>query len=1469
MQLAPSPVQIHSSLTPAPVLLSTKPQVKVKKTSILPRASALAQPSNQQTENTQQSTKTSLLSQQKRKPKAPNKGTDRLLSPRKASSGDPSNSNRMSPSEVSVNVLDSAQRFHTPSRRLSNVSSASSSSSNLSSTRSRTHSGINSSASSSITNVPDVPDLPSWLQQSKNSTSSGVPSSPNRKSNSSSSKKPKDGKSETTKLLELLDSAQLDQSSTTSSSSTAPRRKSSHKKSKGEPSSSSSTKDSSTETTTSSKQSKKSKYKAATEEALKQFNDLQLVESKIASQTSEVMARMKNLFQNKQPNITKNDESDDDHFGYSLDEEPQSKYTLLGTEKSKIASSVSKRPTGTQPVPIKQPLVRRTSVQDIVKPMTTNNPSIAHLSTSYDPRRRANTLMDGSVLGNLTKPGNWGHNRFASDSAGVGVALTTGARVDVANNKKSLKSSRSEERLRQDKPKSKEKRKNLKTSLETKNLAMEQLEQLVSYNEFTSKRTNNTSSKQFGGSLINLNCDDDDLRAYNRTPSPLLPDVGKPKTMPIAPPPSTLSSRLPPPISLRNMSHSSVEHFSPLSKNIQGMFSKTELDILDTSGSISSVTNANHKRRKSNVNAASTSSPNSPTQLSPKASSRTTTPTIALHRLSHPPPSKDAQPPPPVPSVPPSMLPQPRMMRANDEIPPVPALPVSIMKDLGATNSEKKNVLITSTKNDEFSSRERKDNKSTDGHKKKTRPRGTMTSQQQTDKIIRRQTLPANMAAPAQLAALTLPPFNVPALPPNVKIPTHSNPNIKSKTPTSNLRIPPTTPTSVSSSFSKIPTPTLIQPRTPKFGNRLSSPSGKGLMSSNSKVAPVSPSKQSSDSKSSKGTLHSNSSGTSLPLSGRKSATTPSKSNEKANGQVTRSLSKRQRRLSSTIASIFSSSSKSSNNSSSTSKTPTNNGLSTSSIIGTRKPRTTSQPALISSPVSLKPPSGSSHQMEVDSSSSSASTPSGYNKVSNYPEEDHVTSSEEEISMSPSVALKAYAPYLSLYERTEIMSYPEIYYVGHNASKAAASPELTGCNFGFDDARGDYLVVTGDHLCYRYEIVDSLGKGSFGQVLKCLDHKTGEYVAVKIIRNKKRFHCQALVEVKILENLNNWDPEDSHNIIRMEDHFYFRNHLCIVFELLSMNLYEFIKSNGFQGFSLGLIKRFCVQLLNSLSMLQRHNIVHCDLKPENVLLKHPTKSSIKVIDFGSSCFENEKVYTYIQSRFYRSPEVILGMTYNMAIDMWSLGCILAELYTGYPLFPGEGEQEQLACIMEVQGVPERYLIEKSTRKKLFFEPNGNPRIVTNSKDKRRRPASKTLASVLKCQDEVFLDFISRCLHWDPEKRMKPDEGLMHEWITEVKLSTKNYFTNYDLMRRQSPSLIPPSTSSASSRQNNSSSTRANQIASQSSSYGIQKNYTTSSAAGSIHFTSSSQASTRSNGLKQQYGTSLPISSGRNDGSNIT
>ncbi|KAF4615076.1 hypothetical protein D9613_002862 [Agrocybe pediades] len=386
---------------------------------------------------------------------------------------------------------------------------------------------------------------------------------------------------------------------------------------------------------------------------------------------------------------------------------------------------------------------------------------------------------------------------------------------------------------------------------------------------------------------------------------------------------------------------------------------------------------------------------------------------------------------------------------------------------------------------------------------------------------------------------------------------------------------------------------------------------------------------------------------------------------------------------------------------------------------------------------------------------------------------------------SPAAILKSHqAQYLSEYEKKEIFDYPSVYCIGANSKKKMAVPDISTNNYGYDDERGDYLIVNHDHLAYRYEVIDTLGKGSFGQVLNCRDHATGESVAIKIIRNKKRFHHQALVEIKILDNLRKWDADEKHHVIKMTEHFYFRNHLCIAMELLSINLYELIKANGFVGFTTALIRRFTSQMLLSLSLMRHHRIVHCDLKPENVLLRHPAKSGIKVIDFGSSCFEHEKIYTYIQSRFYRSPEVILGMNYHMAIDMWSLGCILAELYTGFPIFPGENEQEQLSCIMEVLGVPDKDFINRSSRRKLFFEPNGAPRTVINSKGRKRRPGTKTLAQVLRCNDEEFVDFIAKCLIWDPERRMKPQAAMRHPFLTSG--------------RKARPSIISKSAPSSSS-----------------------------------------------------------------------
>ena len=162
--------------------------------------------------------------------------------------------------------------------------------------------------------------------------------------------------------------------------------------------------------------------------------------------------------------------------------------------------------------------------------------------------------------------------------------------------------------------------------------------------------------------------------------------------------------------------------------------------------------------------------------------------------------------------------------------------------------------------------------------------------------------------------------------------------------------------------------------------------------------------------------------------------------------------------------------------------------------------------------------------------------------------------------------------------------------------------------------------------------------------------------------------------MKILEKLWDNDPEDKNYIVRIKEYFQFWNHLCLTFEMLNMNLYEHIKLHNFEGFEENLVWKYVIQILKCLKYLSEFWIIHCDLKPENILLWKAGKTLLKVIDFGSSCYEKEKVYTYIQSWYYRAPEVILGIPYTTAIDMWSLGCIAYELFVGFPMFAGENEK---------------------------------------------------------------------------------------------------------------------------------------------------------------------------------------------------
>ena len=355
-------------------------------------------------------------------------------------------------------------------------------------------------------------------------------------------------------------------------------------------------------------------------------------------------------------------------------------------------------------------------------------------------------------------------------------------------------------------------------------------------------------------------------------------------------------------------------------------------------------------------------------------------------------------------------------------------------------------------------------------------------------------------------------------------------------------------------------------------------------------------------------------------------------------------------------------------------------------------------------------------------------------------------------------------------------------------------------NDGFDNADGDYICRVGD-IVYSpegigYEIVDQLGRGTFGQVLKCSNQSDrSQSVAVKIVKNKPAYFQQGLVEVRILQLLN---KSFDLRVVKMLDYFVFRKHLCIVFELLSVNLYDVIKHNNFRGLPFTMVKSIVDQLNRQLVCLKLSNIIHCDLKPENVLLATKKNTKIKLIDFGSAAFEGHQVYTYIQSRFYRSLDVIVGfLPFTPAIDMWSLGCIIAELFLGLPLFPGQSEYDQLSKIVELLGPIPSALLDRGRNTRKFFvrqqdaadqnywrlrtreeyeEVSGKKEkvakkvgITSNRGSSLREmiiPSLGSFSEEERLNREKLLSLISLCLEYDPQRRLTPAQAVSHPLFDE-------------------------------------------------------------------------------------------------------
>ncbi|KAJ8289729.1 hypothetical protein GJAV_G00004600 [Gymnothorax javanicus] len=381
----------------------------------------------------------------------------------------------------------------------------------------------------------------------------------------------------------------------------------------------------------------------------------------------------------------------------------------------------------------------------------------------------------------------------------------------------------------------------------------------------------------------------------------------------------------------------------------------------------------------------------------------------------------------------------------------------------------------------------------------------------------------------------------------------------------------------------------------------------------------------------------------------------------------------------------------------------------------------------------------------------------------------------------------------------------EVYYTKKKRRAQQVPPEDSSTkkerkvyNDGYDDDNYDYIVKNGEKWLDRYEIDSLIGKGSFGQVVKAYDHHEQEWVAIKIIKNKKAFLNQAQIELRLLELMNKHDTEMKYYIVHLKRHFMFRNHLCLVFELLSYNLYDLLRNTNFRGVSLNLTRKFAQQLCTALLFLATPelSIIHCDLKPENILLCNPKRSAIKIVDFGSSCQLGQRIYQYIQSRFYRSPEVLLGMPYDLAIDMWSLGCILVEMHTGEPLFSGSNEVDQMNKIVEVLGVPPNHMLDQAPKARKYFDKLSDglwtvkknkdiKKVLYPSASEYKPPATRRLHEILgvetggpggrrageqghaPCDYLKFKDLILRMLDYDPKTRITPFYALQHNFFKKT------------------------------------------------------------------------------------------------------
>lgn len=281
----------------------------------------------------------------------------------------------------------------------------------------------------------------------------------------------------------------------------------------------------------------------------------------------------------------------------------------------------------------------------------------------------------------------------------------------------------------------------------------------------------------------------------------------------------------------------------------------------------------------------------------------------------------------------------------------------------------------------------------------------------------------------------------------------------------------------------------------------------------------------------------------------------------------------------------------------------------------------------------------------------------------------------------------------------------------------------------------------------------STGEGTYATVYKGRDQSTGETVALKEIHvdAEEGTPSTAIREISLMKELKH------DNILALWDVIHTENKLMLVFEYMDTDLKKFMDANGKNGaLELPLIKSFMYQLLRGVNFCHENRVLHRDLKPQNLLINK--RGDLKLADFGLARAFGIPVNTFsneVVTLWYRAPDVLLGSrTYSTSIDIWSAACIMAEMYTGRPLFPGANNEDQLLKIFRLMGTPNEQTWPKVTQ---YHEwkgtyPNYPP---------------QDLRQILPMVDPLGLDLLQRMLQMQPNMRVSARDALQHSWFADV------------------------------------------------------------------------------------------------------